>query len=95
MIEILSKTKDGLVKLEVKNKNSANASKVYYYQFPDLETWNGFYFSNSYPKSKQDTYNRTIRMSILNKIKGYLIPQPDMPITINNNSEQSNMEIVY
>ena len=91
MITILSKTKDGLVKLEVKNKNS---SKVYYYQFPDLETWNGFYFSNSYPINGQ-TYNRTIRMSILNKIKGYLVPEPKMPIAVNSNSEQSGREIVY
>lgn len=89
MISILSKNSDGLVKLEVKNKNS---SKVYYYQFPDLETWNGFYFSNSYP-IKGNTYNRTIRMNILTKIKGYLVPQPDMPI-ITNNSE-FNQEIVY
>ena len=93
MISILSKNSDGLVKLEVKNKNSSSASKVYYYQFPDLETWNGFYFSNSYP-IKGNTYNRTIRMNILTKIKDYLVSQPDMPIITNNNSE-FNQEIVY
>lgn len=89
MITLLSKTKDGLVTLDVN-------SKIYYYQFESQDHWNKFYFANSYPKSKSDIYTRTIRMSILNKIKGFRILEQDLNLPqSNNNSEQSNMEIVY